>query len=150
MLLMFTPHMKAFAAWALPQKLSYHCAAIDRETGRAKGFAHIQFDSLEAAAKALKMSGQDFDGREIFIDTAQERTGGGGGGFGGGAGGGGFERPPRSECSCMSSAAGQAVKSAYLSQWDAQSWVLGIMHIHMHVATLFQPGLCWTGCLICL
>lgn len=68
-------------------------AAIDRETGRAKGFAHIQFDSLEAAAKALGMSGQDFGGREIFIDTAQERTGGGGGG----GGGGGFERPPRSE-----------------------------------------------------
>lgn len=74
------------------------CVAIDRETGRAKGFAHIQFDSLEGAAKALGMSGQDFGGREIFIDTAQERTGGGGGGsFGGAAGGGGFERPPRSE-----------------------------------------------------
>lgn len=77
--------------------VSVLCAAVDRETGRAKGFAHIQFDSLEGAAKALGMSGQDFGGREIFIDTAQERTGGGGGGsFGGGAGGGGFERPPRS------------------------------------------------------
>ena len=67
-------------------------AAYDRETGKAKGFAHIQFDSVEAAAKALKMSGQDFGNREIFVDTAQERTGGGGGGgFGGG------ERPQRSE-----------------------------------------------------
>ena len=80
------------------------CAAIDRETGRAKGFAHIQFDSLEGAAKALGMSGQDFGGREIFIDTAQERTSGGGGGSFGGGGGGGFERPPRSECySCCCS-----------------------------------------------
>ena len=74
--------------------MSVSCAAVDRETGRAKGFAHIQFDSLEGAAKALGMSGQDFGGREIFIDTAQERTGGGS--FGGAAGGGGFERPPRS------------------------------------------------------
>lgn len=81
----------------LAHSASVLCAAIDRETGRAKGFAHIQFDSLEGAAKALGMSGQDIGGREIFIDTAQERTGGGGGGsFGGAAGGGGFERPPRS------------------------------------------------------
>lgn len=78
--------------------MSVLCAAIDRETGRAKGFAHIQFDSLEGAAKALGMSGQDFGGREIFIDTAQERTGGG---SGGGAGGGGFERPPRSESNSL-------------------------------------------------
>ncbi len=71
------------------------CTAFDRETGKAKGFAHIQFDSLESAAKALKLSGQDFGGREIFLDTAQERTGGGGGGAAGGFGGG--ERPQRSE-----------------------------------------------------
>lgn len=75
-------------------------AAFDRETGKAKGFAHIQFDSLEAAAKAIGMSGQNFGGRDIFIDTAQERTGGGGGGAGGN-----FERPQRSKptlltCTC--------------------------------------------------
>lgn len=78
------------------------CTAFDRETGKAKGFAHIQFDSLESAAKALKLSGQDFGGREIFLDTAQERTGGGGGGGGGAAGGfGGGERPQRSEYSML-------------------------------------------------
>ncbi len=75
------------------------CTAFDRETGKAKGFAHIQFDSLESAAKALKLSGQDFGGREIFLDTAQERTGGGGGGAAGGFGGG--ERPQRSEYSML-------------------------------------------------
>jgi len=69
-------------------------AAFDRDTGKAKGFAHIQFDSLESAAKAIGMSGQMFGSREIFIDTAQERTGGGGGGAGGFSGG---ERPQRSE-----------------------------------------------------
>ena len=68
---------------------------MDRDTGKAKGFAHIQFESVEAAAKAIGQSGQNFGGRDIFIDTAQERTGGGGGG----AGGAGFERPQRSNCS---------------------------------------------------
>lgn len=72
----------------------YCCAAYDRDTGRAKGFAHIQFESVEAAAKAIGMSGQNVGGRDIFIDTAQERTGGGGGGAGAG---GGFERPQRSK-----------------------------------------------------
>ena len=68
---------------------------MDRDTGKAKGFAHIQFESVEAAAKAIGQSGQNFGGRDIFIDTAQERTGGGGGGAGGAA----FERPQRSNCS---------------------------------------------------
>lgn len=44
------------------------------------------------------MSGQEFGNREIFIDTAEERTGGGGGA--GGAGFSGGERPQRSECLC--------------------------------------------------
>ena len=74
-------------------------AAFDRDTGKAKGFAHIQFETLEGAAKALTMSGQEFGNREIFIDTAEERTGGGGGGAGG-AGFSGGERPQRSECLC--------------------------------------------------
>lgn len=61
------------------------------------------------------MSGQDFDGREIFIDTAQERSGGGGGGsFGGGAGGGGFERPPRSESYSIPDSARQATNSLHV------------------------------------
>lgn len=81
-------------------------AAFDRDTGKAKGFCHIQFESVEAAAKAIGMSGQTFGSRDIFIDTAQERTGGGGGGAGGAA----FERPQRSKpsmhfvlqvCVCM-------------------------------------------------
>lgn len=75
--------------------ISPGCAAFDRDTGKAKGFAHIQFESVEAAAKAIGMSGQNFGSRDIFIDTAQERTGGGGGG----GGGAGFERPQRSKLS---------------------------------------------------
>ncbi len=59
------------------------CAATDRETGRAKGFGHLQFETVEGAAKAIALSGSEFAGREIYCDTAQERAPGGGGGSGG-------------------------------------------------------------------
>lgn len=32
--------------------------AYDRDTGRARGFAHVQFEELEGAAKAVQLSGQ--------------------------------------------------------------------------------------------
>lgn len=46
---------------------------MDFETGRSKGFAHVQFESVEGAAAAIAMSGSDLMGREVFIDTAKER-----------------------------------------------------------------------------
>ena len=58
-------------------------AATDRETGRAKGFGHLQFETVEQAAKAIALSGSEFAGREIYCDTAQERAPGGGGSSGG-------------------------------------------------------------------
>eukprot|EP00951_Prasinocladus_malaysianus_P048447 scaffold658656_cov36-Prasinocladus_malaysianus.AAC.1 len=60
--------------------------ATDRETGLAKGFGHVQFDSTASAAKAIAKSGQSLHGREVYIDSAEERNGGGGGGGGGGYG----------------------------------------------------------------
>jgi len=65
--------------------------ATDRETGRAKGFGHVQFADTVAAAKAIAKSGGDIQGRECYIDSAQERNGGGGGG----GGGGGYDSAPR-------------------------------------------------------
>lgn len=69
----------------------------DKETGRMKGFAYVQFDSIDVAQKALEgMNGQEIDGRAVRLDFAGERpapSGDGGqrGGFGGGRGGrGGF------------------------------------------------------------
>ncbi|KAJ2747163.1 nuclear localization sequence binding protein [Coemansia sp. BCRC 34301] len=70
----------------------------DRETGRMKGFGYIEFDSVEAAAEAIKYNGTDLDGRNIRLDYSTPRTGGGEGGgrgggrggFRGGRGGGGF------------------------------------------------------------
>jgi len=63
----------------------------------------VQFDSPAPAAEAVKLSGADLLGRELFIDSATERApreggerrqfGGGEGGFGGAAAGGGEGRP---------------------------------------------------------
>lgn len=62
--------------------------------GYAKGFAHIDFESTDMSAKALELTGQDLDGRNVHIEYAQERGSapprnqGGRGGFGGGNRGG--------------------------------------------------------------
>jgi len=70
----------------------------DRETGRSRGFAFVDFaDQAAAKAAIAALHGSVLDGRTIRVDEATERTGGGGGGgggggrggFGGGGGGGG-------------------------------------------------------------
>jgi RNA recognition motif-containing protein len=67
----------------------------DRETGRSRGFAFVDFaDSASAKAAMEALNGTVLDGRPLRVDEATERTGGGGGGgggrggFGGGGGGG--------------------------------------------------------------
>jgi nucleolin len=60
-------------------------AAYDNETGKARGFAHVAFNDTSGAAKAIALSGTEFGGRQVYIDSARER--GQGGGAGGGAGG---------------------------------------------------------------
>lgn len=65
------------------------------EEGRAKGFAHVDFDSAEAVQSAMGLAGQQLDGREIRVDASTPRQGGGQrggarggrGGFRGGRGG---------------------------------------------------------------
>jgi RNA recognition motif-containing protein len=46
----------------------------DRETGRARGFGFIEMSSGDAARAMQALNGQDFDGRALKINEAQERT----------------------------------------------------------------------------
>jgi RNA recognition motif-containing protein len=68
----------------------------DRETGRPRGFAFVEFGSEEDAAKAIeKFNGYQLGGRALRVNAAEDRPrgaggGGGGRGFGGGGGGRGF------------------------------------------------------------
>ena len=54
----------------------------DRETGRPKGFAFVEFTSeAEANAAIEQMNGAMLDGRSLKVNEAEDRrTGGGGGG----------------------------------------------------------------------
>lgn len=62
------------------------------EDGKPKGFAHIEFETPDAAKKAVELNGQELDGRALRLDISHPsgggRGGGRGGGFGGGRGGG--------------------------------------------------------------
>src|SRR5512134_3460992 len=63
----------------------------DRETGRPRGFAFVEFAADEDAAKAIeKFNGYELGGRALRVNAAEDRPRGGGGsrGFGGGRGGG--------------------------------------------------------------
>lgn len=77
----------------------------DRETGRPRGFAFVEFENDEDAAKAIeKFNGYQLAGRALRVNAAEDRPrssgprpgggggGYGGGGYGGGGGGGDFDR----------------------------------------------------------
>jgi len=69
--------------------------AMDRETGRARGFAFVEMANDEEAAKAIAgLDGKEVGGRNLKVNEARpktERSGPprGGGGYKGGGGGGG-------------------------------------------------------------
>jgi len=75
---------------------------MDYETNRSKGFAHVQFAAVDCAAAAIAKSGEEFCGREVFIDSAKERAPGVGG-TPGSAGRGARPRRTRAR-SCRSAA----------------------------------------------
>jgi cold-inducible RNA-binding protein len=71
--------------------------AMDRETGRARGFAFVEMANDEEAAKAIAgLDGKEVGGRNLKVNEARPKTersgparGGGGYRGGGGSGGGG-------------------------------------------------------------
>jgi RNA recognition motif-containing protein len=63
---------------------------LDRMTGQSRGFCFVEMATAEGAEKAINsLNGQDFEGRSLRVDIAQERPRGGGGGGGGGGDRGG-------------------------------------------------------------
>src|SRR5580698_2756248 len=64
--------------------------AMDRETGRARGFAFIEMPNDEEAAKAIAgLDGTTSGGRQLKVNEARPRGEGGGPPGGGNRGGGG-------------------------------------------------------------
>jgi cold-inducible RNA-binding protein len=67
--------------------------AMDRETGRARGFAFIEMPNDAEAAKAIAgLDGKEVGGRNLKVNEARPKSASGGGGPRGGGGGGGFNR----------------------------------------------------------
>ncbi|HYN06898.1 MAG TPA: RNA-binding protein [Vicinamibacterales bacterium] len=69
---------------------------VDRETGRPRGFAFVEFLDRAVAEEAInRFNQQPFMGRTLSVSEARPREAGGGGGFRPpGAGGFGASRPP--------------------------------------------------------
>ena len=65
--------------------------AMDKMTGRPRGFAFVTMGTPEEAKAATeKMNGTDLGGRQLTVNEARPKEEGGGRGFGGGGGGRGF------------------------------------------------------------
>jgi RNA recognition motif-containing protein len=71
--------------------------ALDRETGRPRGFAFVETMTDEGAKASIeKLSGRVLQGRSIIVEEAQAKPAGPRpGGFGGAPRPGGFGGPPR-------------------------------------------------------
>lgn len=46
----------------------------DRDSGRSRGFGYVEFETAEAAQKALELAGKEIDGRAIKVDISVPRA----------------------------------------------------------------------------
>ncbi len=61
----------------------------DRDSGRSKGFGFVEMDNADEAQACIEnLDGNEFGGRNLKVNIAQDKPRGGGGG-------GGFNRGPR-------------------------------------------------------
>jgi RNA recognition motif-containing protein len=66
---------EAFAAFG---EVTSAQVAMDRMTGRSRGFAFVEFANAEDAAKAVAgLDGHELDGRELRVNIAMPKTEGG-------------------------------------------------------------------------
>jgi len=77
------------------------CGAITNikwleKEGEFKGIAFVDFESIEAATKAVEKNGQDLQGRAVRINFSKPRAPRAE--WGSGGGGGGFEKKPQRPC----------------------------------------------------
>jgi RNA recognition motif-containing protein len=64
----------------------------DRDTGRPRGFGFVEMANADASRAMQSLNGQEFEGRQLRVNEAQENGNRGGGGGGGGNRGGGAPR----------------------------------------------------------
>ena len=59
-----------FAVHGTVEKISL---ISDRDTGRPRGFGFVEMSNADASRAMQALNGQDFDGRALKINEAQER-----------------------------------------------------------------------------
>jgi RNA recognition motif-containing protein len=67
-----------FAPHGTVEKLSL---INDRDTGRPRGFGFVEMSNADASRAMQALNGQDFDGRALKINEAQDKPRTGGGSF---------------------------------------------------------------------
>lgn len=66
--------------------------AIDRETGKSRGFGFVEMPNDTEAKEAIEgLNDISLGKKSLIVKQAEERQGGGGGGYNSGGGGGGYK-----------------------------------------------------------
>ena len=74
--------LDSFAQSGLDKPRSHQChrrrvvqvrIAEDYETGKRKGFGHVEFAAPESAVKAMEFNGEELEGRALRIDVSAPR-----------------------------------------------------------------------------